>query len=233
MMSFHPASDRQAAPPDFKGSTLVLPAISVANVGQLALDLLITTCGSPDTQVTWMTHQFCPALAMAPSTLLMNGISPFAWKGQKRAFVRRLVAWIKQAGFERVLLLTGVDATRRADAQLEGGQLRQLSTAPPVATASTGSEPATMIPRLEETGAAGGPLVPHGSAAMVLYRVCEAEGVNATLLCRFCLEGDNVPEAMSLAEAAARWLGLPIAGNWRAPRSWAHIQGPPPDDTMY
>lgn len=40
-------SPPDSAVPEFKGSTLVLPSISIGNVPQLAIDLLITTLTVP------------------------------------------------------------------------------------------------------------------------------------------------------------------------------------------
>ena len=117
-----------APSPSFEGHTLVLPAVSHGNVGQLALDLLVNTLLAQTAlervgylnssnvlavagNATWSTlgglgvgmEVFSDASAKL--TLVQLRAPPA--DGRTAAFAAELAAWIGGAGFDKTLLLGG------------------------------------------------------------------------------------------------------------------------------
>ncbi|XP_057779481.1 uncharacterized protein LOC130998064 [Salvia miltiorrhiza] len=73
-----------------------------------------------------------------------------------------------------------------------------------------------------------------------LFSCFKAKGLKVTCLFCYCSEGDNIPEAFSMAEAASKLVGLNDflgddsgAGKWIAPYSWQSVYGPPADMTLF
>jgi hypothetical protein len=134
--------------PSFAGSKLCLPSITIGNVGQLAVDLLINSLVAP--RVGFLEdadllpcagrdpYPHAPGLA-APAEVYQHGTgdaslvfvqqrSPAA-PGTQRRFSKALAAWVREAGFRDVLILASLDSTYRRGMQLDGLQLRHF-TAP-------------------------------------------------------------------------------------------------------
>ena len=133
-------------PTTLEGYTLLLPCVSVGNVPQLALDLLVNTAALP--RAGWIkddhllpvvggdafdhAHQsgtlHCAAevfVSEEDKLLVLQIRSPGA-KGKGKRFVERLIHWIKQCKFELVILLTSSHAHERRDIQLSGSLFRFL-----------------------------------------------------------------------------------------------------------
>ena len=86
------------------------------------------------------------------------------------------------------------------------------------------------MPLLEEGWFEG----PKGAEGLLtppwpLLRALREASVPATALLAFASEGDNIPDAVALADAAGDVVGGETAaarGGWRLPGSWAHLYGP-------
>ncbi|XP_052805283.1 proteasome assembly chaperone 2-like [Mya arenaria] len=130
---------------NFKGYTLIYPAVSVGNVAQLMADLLISTLTLH--RAGYIQH---------PSIVPMVGNDPFAYKDsssckivtccevyesvehnfvivqQRAPFVRGkqglyrkwLVEWIKECQFKKVVIATSSSSEERLDIQISGPQFR-------------------------------------------------------------------------------------------------------------
>ncbi|KAJ1726629.1 hypothetical protein LPJ61_005057 [Coemansia biformis] len=233
-----------------KGSTLVLPSVSIGNVPQLAVDLLVNTL-----QATRI------GIIDSPSTLPVSGPSGFdhlpgqrsvpvevyqtadgQWTivqqrspplpGRHRVFARELMDFIAQGDFAKVVLLTSSDAALRADALIQGPQIRSLtvnwqddelasqlqalSLGPLDVAGETGTGPKEPLKQLHAAG-----------AAKHLLRLCQATDIPVVALVALVNEGDNVPDAIGLANAANALLDIaPGAAQWRPPQSWQWLSGP-------
>ncbi|CAG8435287.1 5537_t:CDS:2 [Diversispora eburnea] len=124
MNKFIPENDKCI----FTGSTLILPAISIGNVPQLAIDLLITTLSLQ--RIGFLEDENVLPIAGASEHTAGNGIT-VAIEGKKKkrnAFIENLLAFIKESNFSKVILLSSADATYRIDDQLIGIPLRFLAT---------------------------------------------------------------------------------------------------------
>eukprot|EP00270_Netrium_digitus_P019888 TRINITY_DN7986_c0_g1_i2.p1 TRINITY_DN7986_c0_g1~~TRINITY_DN7986_c0_g1_i2.p1 ORF type:complete len:240 (-),score=64.94 TRINITY_DN7986_c0_g1_i2:227-946(-) len=217
-------------------------------------------------------------------TLLVQR-SPVA-KGRLRSYVRDLTAWVESAAFKDVLTLASADSAHRSATQLVGDQFRYLSTGQndgrdpkcsaigwtrmeelePWQTAGGGGAGSADEEADAMAVASPGPL--EGGAwgrARSYWRApfweyflqFKARKQAAIVIICFCSEGDNVPEAMAMADRVDQLLGLlavtdtaaaslqpssatagrgregPHAPVWRIPQSWAHVFGPPPDVTIF
>lgn len=134
-------------------------------------------------------------------------------------------------------MLGSLDAVFRRDNQLAGPQLRYWSHDAGLGSAchSQGLQP------LEEDWFEGKPVEQRQLPPWPLLLACERAGVPAVALLTFSLEGDNLPDAYSLAGVAARSVGLIGGGGeaagtastasssgglqWRSPSSWRFALG--------
>jgi proteasome assembly chaperone 2 len=122
---------------DFSSHSLVLPALTVGNVGQLTIDVLICTFKCP--RVGFIDDPFVlPAVGNDPFTPVRNGIlttklevfqlkeknvvflqqrAP-VMRGYASQFAANLISWTKRSNFKEIVLLFSADATRRSDKHL-------------------------------------------------------------------------------------------------------------------
>eukprot|EP00850_Spirogloea_muscicola_P019942 SM000203S06118 [mRNA] locus=s203:22693:24405:+ [translate_table: standard] len=87
----------------------------------------------------------------------------------------------------------------------------------------------------------------EGTMFWRMFHCCKARGLNALALVLFCSEGDNVTDALAMADCVDRLLGLlPLEADstvpgttdnpgirWSIPPSWASVYGPPPDTNLF
>lgn len=116
--------------------------MTLGNVGQLALDLLVSMLRLPR-QACLSSHNVLPCLgydAFAPAsrsqpdqaTHLVTALELYqlgdfallqqrapAAKGRQQAYAQELAAWIVSMGFQRVVLLGSLDAAHRLDAHID------------------------------------------------------------------------------------------------------------------
>ncbi|XP_016405552.1 proteasome assembly chaperone 2-like [Sinocyclocheilus rhinocerous] len=239
--------------PSFKGFTLIMPAVSAGNVGQLAVDLLISTLNMP--RVGYFHTDCLTAMAgnspYSASAQLSTGAEVYSHRDLKlavlqirtpiiqtkvRSFRKLMVSWIKSSGFLRSVLLSSSHAYHRDDQQLHGTPLRYLLTP------SLQKEEA---PRVEELGwremerISAFPgisdseqrlYIPGGGVTKALYTDCCTEDISMAVMLIFCSEGDNIPDAFALVNHLNDWLHLlekPTQGSvqWRVPPSWRLLFG--------
>ncbi|XP_060798397.1 proteasome assembly chaperone 2 [Neoarius graeffei] len=133
----------------FKGFTLITPAVSVGNVGQLAADLIISTLdmvrvghfhtdclipmagnnpyssGEDDAALLSTNAEvYCRSDLQLAVLQIRTPIVPTKTK----SFRKILVSWIKTSGFSRTVLLSSCHAHQRDDQQLLSSPLRYLLT---------------------------------------------------------------------------------------------------------
>lgn len=131
---------------DFTGCTLVLPAVSCGNIGQLAVDLLLCSlvknkAASGIERVGTILSRFVEPIACrrdyglksfgqvatsvevfrcASSRTVLVHQRAVVSSGCTSAYVAQLARWIASSGFESVVLLGGASASGRDDEQLSG-----------------------------------------------------------------------------------------------------------------
>jgi len=135
---------------DWTQFTVVIPAVSVGNVGQLAADLLIATL-SPRLAGSYYCDSVLPVVGNDPfathlqteSQQLATAVQVYesaehrvvivqqrapCVRGKAGAYVDELLAWIQACRFKRVVMLTSMFAHERRDVQITGLQMRYLAT---------------------------------------------------------------------------------------------------------
>eukprot|EP00878_Enallax_costatus_P010526 GHUV01010991.1.p1 GENE.GHUV01010991.1~~GHUV01010991.1.p1 ORF type:complete len:296 (+),score=104.94 GHUV01010991.1:234-1121(+) len=151
---------------DLGGATWILPAVAFANIGELAIDVIITTlkcqlvarldddnilaCVGNNAYEPEPQGQLATALELyqVPGTrlCLLQQRAP-AIPGRQQAFANSIAEWAKQQGISQTILLCGLDAQYRRDRQLEGTQLRYWNSS------SSGAAPADQQATLAAVGA--------------------------------------------------------------------------------
>ena len=239
--------------PDLSGYTMVVPCVSVGNVGQLAVDVLLATlqpvllsqmhhpsllpvCGadplsSTSTSLSCAMQLYTHQPARLAVVQVRSGIIP----GQAAHFVQDLLAWCKQSQVERVVTLTSSFAHERSDKQLTGSSLRYLAT-PGI---TLGQEFVMLEQKESFPGLVPGQPVPDqiflpGSGmAKKLLVMCQDLGLEGVVMSKFCEEGDNTRDGIELADYLNKWLKWVEGEKYKVPPSWKYLFGPPAPVEMY
>jgi len=237
----------ESAPIDFTNNILIFqPAVSIGNVGQLAVDLLISSLSL--SKVGFIECPFVLPVAgndtfsenegklavnvevFQDKDLQLTVVqqrAPIA-RGQSKDFATNLVSWIISKKFRQVVYLLSADASRRfAESQLSGHQIRYISTL------QSGLSP--IWKPLEQLSYQT--VLKRGGFSSTFLQQSEQQALGFFALILFCAEGDNIPDAIMMCEYLNELLNFQSRGvqkvTWKIPYSWAHIQGPPPDLTLY
>ncbi|KAK3909744.1 Proteasome assembly chaperone 2 [Frankliniella fusca] len=132
---------------NFDGCTLIVPSVSVGNVGQLCTDLLILSLGCQKTGYLW--HQAIlpivgadpykvssPDLALPAEVyysknhnLVILQLRSSIIKKLRKRFLSDLVLWMKSIGVSQVTVLTGSSNEERIDEQITTEPFRYLVSA--------------------------------------------------------------------------------------------------------
>jgi len=219
-------------------STLFIPALSIGNVPQLVLDLFATSlslqhichidsdlllplCGY-DTYTPPHTGVLCtPAeLFRGSSTALLQLRTPPV-PSLARLWCQSLSQWVKErVGAVRVVLLVTIPSSRAT------GHARDL---PRLITNEAWGE---LKPCDEKSSAPWEPLsgspmeedvLSEGSVVAQLYKELGKVGIPAMIVSMYCAEGDNVPDAITMASWCARYFDLVDTSkqfSWKPPESW-------------
>jgi len=129
--------------------TLIMPVVSVGNIGQLAIDLLISTM-QPRKVGYFYDAAFWPIVGSDPYSTPGSGKGDIVTscevyesterkvvlvqqrvpiiRYRKYDFRRKMMAWIRRNKFGKVVILSSCNASSRIDAQLEGSSLRYICT---------------------------------------------------------------------------------------------------------
>ncbi|XP_064641035.1 proteasome assembly chaperone 2-like [Lineus longissimus] len=213
--------------------TLIVPAVSVGNVGQLTADLLICTlymnkvgylCDDSilpmvgnDPYTTNSEGQICNLVTGAQvymsaslKLIVIQQRAPFV-KGKRGQFCEKLMSWIQEKQFRQVVIVTSSHAHMRTDTQLQGSQLRYLATPEFDALTQNSVEENLHWMRLEPSE---NPLqsqdsdlyIPGGGLAKTLFSACKLSHVAAVCVLTFCAEGENAVDAIQLATFLNQYL---------------------------
>jgi len=242
---------------DLSGKTLIVPIVSVANVSQLAADLLIASLSlhriailnpeffvpvvggrEDDDGITTPLELYGKADG---NLLIMQQRSPVL-KSRKQEFVVALLNFIKSSSLGFVLFMSGVDLSNRTDAQMftPTYQIYPPNSPPLTATvlhALTEIPPYTftlLSPPQNGAKDAAIPFIPGGGLTRrILGSIPPRWPIPTASLLQFVLEGDNGIDAGLFAAAVAKVVGLDLVENWTQPNSWQGLFGAPHDQTLY
>ncbi|XP_008329732.1 proteasome assembly chaperone 2 [Cynoglossus semilaevis] len=225
------------SPSFFKEFTLVMPAVAVGNVAQLAVDLIVSTLNMK--RVGYI-HTDClvPMAGNNPYTtckedaeelhtpaevysapelkLAILQIRAPVIPTKSKKFRQLIVSWIKSSGFSRTVLLSSSHAYQRDDQQLQGTPLRYLVT-PSLLKVSEDvlkelgwreMERVPVFPGVTDTNAEPHLCIPGGGITKGLFTDSCSEDLPLAVLLLFCSEGDNIPDAFTLVNHLNDWLHL-------------------------
>ncbi|XP_012260673.2 proteasome assembly chaperone 2 [Athalia rosae] len=235
---------------DLTGYTLVLPSVAVGNVGQLAVDLFISSLNARRIGYIW-SSEFIPIFGPDPydenSSDLCTALDVFCSPEKKVLllqirsplikepviFFDELQNFIAEKNIAKVVILTSSYSHERRDHQIRTVPLRYL------ASQDIMLEHSEKFNRLNwtyleskavEDGSSEVLEIPGGGFAKALYDALLKIKIPCIVLLRFCSEGDNVPDAVELASYLDQWLQLfskDVSGNLiiTKPPSWKFLFG--------
>ncbi|XP_013368924.1 PREDICTED: proteasome assembly chaperone 2 isoform X2 [Chinchilla lanigera] len=221
--------------PDLSGCTLLLPAVSVGNVGQLAIDLIISTLNMSKIGYFY-TDCLVPMVGNNPyataeenSTELSINTEVYSLPSRKlvalqlrsifikyksSSFCEKLLSWVKSSSFARVIVLSSSHSYQRNDLQLRSTPFRYLLT--PCMQDSAQNEIQSLnwqemektpcIPEMSDSDYCV--RIPGGGITRTLYQESCSKEIPMAVLLKFVSEGDNIPDALGLVEYLNEWLQI-------------------------
>ncbi|KAH8547877.1 PAC2 family-domain-containing protein [Umbelopsis sp. PMI_123] len=246
-----------------KGTTLIIPTVSIANVPQLTIDLYVSSLklervgflDDPSVMPVAGVFESDPSKGITVAlevyqtkdrhfTFVQQRTPIF--KGKRQVFLSNLDAFITASAFAKTLIITSTDASRRVDVQMTGVPFRLFASE----NSFVSERAAEMnLPMLEILPEEEGDLrdqskedsdIPrmHGSGiAKKLYARLRAKHPVAILI-MFALEGDNLQDTIQYANCLDSLLrivnvSLDSKFSWTPPVSWQGLFGTPYDPELY
>lgn len=226
-----------------------MPAVAVGNVGQLAVDLIVSTltmsrvgyihtdCLIPmagsnpyatckgDAEEL---HTPAEVYTAAELKLAVLQIRAPVIQTKSKNFRKQLISWIKSSGFSRTVVLSSSHAYQRDDQQLQGTPLRYLITLSLLKTSADAlkelgwreMEQVPAFPGLTDTNAEPRLYIPGAGITKGLYTDSCTEDLPLAVLLLFCSEGDNIPDAFTLVNHLNDWLHLLDSPNQEPKSKW-------------
>ncbi|XP_007196286.2 proteasome assembly chaperone 2 [Balaenoptera acutorostrata] len=221
--------------PDLSGCTLLMPAVSVGNVGQLAIDLIISTLNMCKIGYFY-TDCLVPMVGNNPyataeenSTELSINAEVYASPSKKlvalqlrsifikyksKSFCEKLLSWVKSSNCAKVVVLSSSHSYHRNDLQLRSTPFRYLLT--PSMQKSVQNkiqslnweemEKSPCIPEIDDSEFCV--CIPGGGITKTLYDEGCSKEIPMVILLKFVSEGDNIPDALGLVEYLNEWLQI-------------------------
>ncbi|XP_061025816.1 proteasome assembly chaperone 2 [Eubalaena glacialis] len=221
--------------PDLAGCTLLMPAVSVGNVGQLAIDLIISTLNMCKIGYFY-TDCLVPMVGNNPyataeenSTELSINAEVYASPSKKlvalqlrsifikyksKSFCEKLLSWVKSSNCAKVVVLSSSHSYHRNDLQLRSTPFRYLLT-PSVQKSVQNKiqslnweemEKSPCIPEIDDSEFCV--RIPGGGITKTLYDEGCSKEIPMVILLKFVSEGDNIPDALGLVEYLNEWLQI-------------------------
>ncbi|XP_007517240.1 proteasome assembly chaperone 2 [Erinaceus europaeus] len=221
--------------PDLSGYTLLMPAVSVGNVGQLAIDLIISTLNMSKIGYFY-TDCLVPVVGNNPyataeenSTELSINTEVYSLPSKKlvalqlrsifikyksKSFCEKLLSWVKSSNCAKVIVLSSSHSYHRNDLQLRSTPFRYLVTPSLQNTVQNqlmnlNWEEMEKSPRIPEINDSDTCIrIPGGGITKTLYEESCSREIPMAVLLKFVSEGDNIPDALGLVEYLNEWLHI-------------------------
>ncbi|KAF9784472.1 PAC2 family-domain-containing protein [Thelephora terrestris] len=237
---------------NLKGKLLIVPVVSTANIGQLAVDLLISSLDLHRIGI-FDPRDLVPVVAAreddepgitTPLELYGSQDANFvviqqrspALKSRKDEFISDLHRFIQTSEFSAVIFLSGVDTSSRTDEQMAVPTYKLV----PPGTPSWDSSPLAIVahlplptytyisqqpfPLLREGGTTEAvPLIPGGGLTRrILSSFPQQWSTPVLSLLQFVFEGDNQADAQLLASVVCKLLDVSLTRNGAREIEWKH-----------
>ncbi|KAG7212565.1 hypothetical protein KM043_012866 [Ampulex compressa] len=244
---------------NLEGYTLILPSLAVGNVGQLSIDLLIS---SLDLHVIGqiLSSAFVPVVGLDPydnsSKVLCTAIDVYASTKNKivaiqirspyisdlTEFFIELKQFIVDQKIVKVVILSSSYDYEKEHVQPDVAKLRYVPSTDLSSKDKTQFEdlnwvqhkPKPIPYRQNETVLH----IPGGGFAINLYNFLSHSKIECVILFKFCSEGDNIADAVDLITYMNQWiklLDINADGGLKCkfPPSWKYLFGNPPASEIY
>jgi proteasome assembly chaperone 2 len=218
------------------GYTVLLPAVSVGNAGQLCLDVILENINRDKIQTCQVLHpSIVPVVGPDPlkvnndsaamSTALQayvvpeqklilfqirSGILP----GQGAAFIQQFLQWFQESDCKDLIIIGSMHSHERIDKQITGTAMRYLSTAnqprtvPEQFVQLEAREQNSEFELPSDNTTSTGPFIPGGGISSRVFQSCQEKSLPVTLLLKFCSEGDNRIDGLALCEYVNAYLNI-------------------------
>ncbi|XP_054710873.1 proteasome assembly chaperone 2-like [Uloborus diversus] len=242
--------------PIFEDYIFILPSISVGNVGQLAVDLLLNNLEVK--HVAFIEEpSILPIVGPDPfdpeSTKLATSCELFQFEEKKLLIMQQrapiipeeisrykdfITNFIKSHKFKKTVLLSSSFSQFFTAENLQGVPIHYLLT-------STVREEEKQFENIswrkfqlpQNVDPTETSLIPGGGIAAKLLKDCEEQQVPLVVLILVCSEGNNYPEALQMVKSINQWLQLKQTKDseevWKIPISWALPYGSDAPHTMF
>lgn len=155
-------------------------------------------------------------------------------------FVDKVLLFSTMCQISQVILLASIDGAYRLDSQLGDNVFRKLTTSDGSPLANIKALEADTRERedVENTDhSISLPPLRHGGITRQLISLAMQQKVtNVSALISFAIEGDNVPDAIRMAECLDGVLHLrndSSSSHWKSPQSWQGLFGNSLEQTLY
>lgn len=224
------------------GYTLILPSVGISHVGQMAVDMLLFNLKDTLKRVSDIYDEailplvgidvdgtMCQCLEVYQSEdlklVVLQQRAPFV-KGRIPAFRSRLLQWVRECQFGKVVMLSGVSSHVRTDAELNAGSpFRFLCTNEELRVTCNDNfkwSEYSIKKTLEHKESLE---LPGSGILKSLYEDCKNEGIPFLAMLTFCNQGDATNEVYSLIQELQKLYPQikPLktsSGKWVQPPSW-------------
>ncbi|XP_014205566.1 proteasome assembly chaperone 2 [Copidosoma floridanum] len=241
-----------------EGYTLAVPSVSVGNVGQLSVDLLISTLGmcrvgriyddcfiplAGSDPYDESSEDICTAVDVYVSheskIVAVQIRSPLVRR--PTSFFHEVLNFVTDRKISRVIILTSSFGHEKRDKELRTVPFRYLATEN--VTAECGKQFdalswITLEPKQDEFSGQSILQIHGGGFAKTMFDLLQKENVPCTVILKFCSEGDNIPDACELINYSNQWLKIiPVHDNnlckLKFPPSWKFLFGNLPPKELY
>lgn len=211
------------------------PAVSVGNVGQLAIDLIISTLNmrkigyfytdclvpmvgnNPYATAEENSTELCinaEVYSLPSKKLVALQLRSIFIKYKSKPFCEKLLSWVKSSNCAKVIVLSSSHSYHRNDLQLRSTPFRYLLT--PIVQKSVQNriqslnweemEKSPCIPEIDDSEFCI--RIPGGGITKTLYDEGCSKEIPVVVLLKFVSEGDNIPDALGLVEYLNEWLQI-------------------------
>ncbi|XP_053984919.1 proteasome assembly chaperone 2 [Hylaeus volcanicus] len=240
---------------DLENYILIIPSVAVGNVGQLSIDLLISSLNLCKIGSMWNpafipisghdpydkhSNSLCTAadfyLGTSCKVILLQLRSPNV--GDSTDFFDELTQFIHQRKISKIIILTSSYDYEQFDRS--DTSLRYLSSDNSLLNNEKLLETLCWKKHSRKTlmESSGSYCIPGGGFANGLYEYLKSMKIPCTVLFCYCSEGDNVHDALILVKGLNQWLNLLEIStdggiNVTYPPSWEYLFGNPPSSEIY
>jgi len=222
------------------GYKLILPTVSVGQVGQLTVDLLLSNLGDKvnkvgdvysDALLPIVGRQLnnaglCTGLEIYEchqhKLVILQQRAPFV-RGRIPTFRQKLLQWVSRSAFAKIVVFGGVSSHIRKDSELVGSPFRFLTTSEDEReTYLSEAHPGWREYAIKKPDGSGDFEMPGSGIMKSLYEDCVKDGVSLAGLIMFCNPGNTIREAMELLTHVLTVLEIVACNSkhMKMPSSW-------------